>query len=321
MQGAREAGLLRRRHCQARGFADQVGNGFHQFPDHALLVGLYAPNRGQVSAQFTYMRISFLRLLFKESFHNAHQSRREIRYELGYLRRWSLDVLAEDGDCVLALKWRAPGEHLIKQHPGRVKIGALDRFLATCLLRRHVLRRTHDRACGSHRAPFQAARQTEVHQYNAAGFVEHDIARLDIAMDDAGAMHSCERLKKLIENRQRLDNGKAAARGDDFIERETLEQFHRIIADRAFPADRIDANEVGMFHPAERTRFLLKAAAERPVLREFGGKDFDRHFTIEHGVVRAIHSGHAAHTERLDQMIATQFAARTDQLKFLMINN
>ena len=101
-------------------------------------------------------------------------------------------------------------EHLVEHAAERKDVGARVGVLSFDLLGRHVLHRAEDRLLHRHRrldggCDRQAGRghdcrrhlrQAEVEQLRAR-FRQHDVARLQIAVDDAGAVRLVERIGDL----------------------------------------------------------------------------------------------------------------------------
>ena len=60
----------------------------------------------------------------------------------------------------------------------------------------------------------------------------------------------------------------------------------------------VDHKNVGMIQRRRGPRFLLEAAASGRVGSEGLGKNLDRDFAVEPGIVRAIYFAHSARTQR-----------------------
>ena len=223
-------------------------------------------------------------------------------------------MFPENRDRVLAAERRPAGEHLVQHDAGGVKVRTLIRLFSARLLRGHVFRRAEDRPGDRQGLAFRAPRQAEVHQHHAAAPVQHDVARLHVAMDDPNAMDRLYPLKELGEHGQGLVRREAAPSLDDLLQRHSVHQFHRIEAGRSLLADGVDSDEVRMFHVAQGARLLLETAPIRLVQRQLRREDLNGHLAVERGIVRAVHGGHAARANRFDETIPTEFAPRTNHL-------
>ena len=92
--------------------------------------------------------------------------------------------------------------------PEAVEVGARVERLALRLLGTHVVRRAAQHA-GARAAVAgqQAARETEVDEHHAAVVAQHDVRRLEVAMDDAGLVHHLERARDFLEEGDGLVGG------------------------------------------------------------------------------------------------------------------
>src|SRR5438067_1940143 len=103
------------------------------------------------------------------------------------------------------LEGQFPGEHLIKDHPEAVEIGAGIEFLALCLFGRHILRRADDHSLLSEIERIVALgsqlRYREVEHFDllvrSPILDEKNIIRLQVAMDDVIGMGRVDRIAGL----------------------------------------------------------------------------------------------------------------------------
>ena len=126
------------------------------------------------------------------------------------------------------------------------------------LLWTHVIRRTDRHPGPSQLRAEDGLRDTEVAHHDLAGFLEHDVIRLDVAMDHpvfVGVAQSACRLH---------DDSPDVA----WIECRVLYQFrkcrpaeesHGEIDDVARPAHPVDRNDVGVLELGRRPRLLREA--------------------------------------------------------------
>ena len=123
-----------------------------------------------------------------------------------------------------------PGEHLVEDDAEAVEIGARVERLALRLLGTHVVRRAAQHA-GARAAVAgqQAARQAEVDEHHAAVVAQHDVRRLQIAMDDAGLVHHLERARDFLEEGDGLVGGQRILQAR--LEVAAGEIFHREVFD------------------------------------------------------------------------------------------
>ena len=133
-----------------------------------------------------------------------------------------------------AAEGASSGEHLVQDGAERENVGpGVDRATFR-LLRRHVGGRAHDNArLGRHRADgrfgrrqLDQFREPEVEHLRASVAGDHDVGRLDVAMDDAAAVGDRKRagdLHRVIQCRGNRDR----PLGEQPIERRAVDQLHR----------------------------------------------------------------------------------------------
>ncbi len=102
-------------------------------------------------------------------------------FDVARILRRILDLLERDDHRRLAGKGALAGEHFEQNQTERVNIATLINGRSLSLFRRHI-RRSAD---GSRRSFGDEVRQTEVHQLDVAGSVDHEIFRLEIPVHDA----------------------------------------------------------------------------------------------------------------------------------------
>ena len=102
------------------------------------------------------------------------------------------------GQRVTPSERRLPGDQLVQRGPERVQVGALVHGppRTACLLGRHVRERADDVARQAEAGQLLRRRRgdVEVDQRRSAGrCVDHHVGRVDVAVDDAAAVHAGER--------------------------------------------------------------------------------------------------------------------------------
>ncbi len=164
---------------------------------------------------------------------------------------------------VLAAKGRASREALEEHAPEREDVGAgIDGAIATRLLRRHVARRADERArAGGEACLGREPRDAEVEDADLGelAVTEEEVARLQIAVDDAPRMRRRDRVRDVVDEPHRFERRKRLPR-ETTTEIFTLEPLQRqpelTLARRAV----IDvANDARKAQIGERARLTLEA--------------------------------------------------------------
>ena len=150
--------------------------------------------------------------------HQAIQQSRRQRLQLRDRRRLVLKNRRDQAGFTLGLESPASGDHFIDHGTEGEDVAARIRLFALELFRRHVLQRADNRslpgercrnglhpgsACGCAHAALADLRQAKVQNLRAV-FREHDVARLEIAMSNPGAMRPIQRLSHVDRDPQRL---------------------------------------------------------------------------------------------------------------------
>ena len=141
----------------------------------------------QVVGQVFRAGVPLARVLFEAFQADGLEFAREVALQAARRQRVLLGRLAEGRQRRRALEWRPPGEHLVEDRAQGVDVGGGGdvRGRAAGLLGGHVAGRPHDVA-----RPRQAGLalhqlgQAEVGDLRDALLGQHDVGRLEVAMDD-----------------------------------------------------------------------------------------------------------------------------------------
>jgi hypothetical protein len=164
-------------------------------------------------------------------------------------------------------------------------------LLSRKLLGRHICRRAEDRMGGRLRFITQLLCQAEVeHLHSRLG--DHDVARLQVAMNDALVVRAAKSAGDLEAVLQDL-LGRKRALAQTCSECLPLDKLH----DEVIGPDIIERADVRMIERGNRMRLAVEAPAE------LLGGDFDGYWTIETGIDASINVTHSARTnQRVDSV-------------------
>ena len=126
-----------------------------------------------------------------------------------------------------------------------------------------------------------------------------DVARLQIAVDDALLVRGFERIGDLARDGERLLERNRALL-DPLGERLALDQLH----DQVVRADVEQRADIGMVQRGDGARLALEAVAE-PL-----GGDLHRHFAVQAGIGGAIDLAHAARADLFEDLVGAQSSPR-----------
>ena len=162
-----------------------------------------------------------------------------------------------------------PGEHLVEHQAERVDVAARRHFAAGELFRGHVGGRT-----GAQRLARRAG-EAEVGDPDLAVAVEHDVRRLQIAMDDAPVVGGGETGADLARELDGAVLGEASDAADQRREILAVHVFHRQERVPLVLADVIDAADVGMRDLPRHSHFRVELRQARRIVVESAVRNFN----------------------------------------------
>lgn len=195
-------------------------------------------------------------------------------------------MLVGDRHRRIASERRPAGEHLVKHAAGRIQVGAHVDVLAARLLGRQVLRGAHDTLrlghCGG--GIIERAGDAEVHDLHNALLGDHDVAGLDIAVDDAHAVRIFERVEHADHHMLGVGDAQRAVRLDDVAQRlppaHTHDQVRQVFGLPVVECDHlfariVDVHDVRVVHLGHGMSLTAEAGEEDLVMCEVGAHDLD----------------------------------------------
>ena len=155
---------------------------------------------------------------------------------------------------------------------------------------RHRLESRH-RGFGG--GPLDELRQAEVEDLHAPVAGDHDVRRLDVAVDDAGRVCGLERRSRLNPVLERSCQRQRPF-GEHLVERRAVNELHRNEGRPFVLADFVDGDDVGMVERRSGAGFLDEAAMPLGIAGGVRLKEPDGGAAAEPGIDGAIDDPHAA---------------------------
>jgi hypothetical protein len=124
------------------------------------------------------------------------------------------------------------------------------------------------------------AREAEVENLDAAIFGQHDVFRLEVAVNDAGGVRGGQAVGDLRGDFEQLA-GRDGLAGEQRAERFALDEFADDVLLAGFNADVVNGNDVGVVERGNGAGFALKAAAQIGAGCAFFAEDFDGDIAVE----------------------------------------
>ena len=258
----------------------------------------------QLGGELTRALETLLPVLFQAAQNEPAKVRRELRIEIaGIARRLAL-VLDPDRERRVALERDSPGRHLVKDDAERVDVGAGVDRLALDLLRAHVFRGPdHDPRPGD-ALPLERAGDTEIHDVDAAALVDHDVLRLEVAVDDAVAVGLGQAPGDLQGDRHGPAGRQLSDLADEALEVLAVDIFHGDVGRALRPADVEHAADILVDDRAGRLELVAETLDRLGVGGHFGPEELQGDLLVELGVVDLVDPAHAAAAELLDDLVA-----------------
>jgi hypothetical protein len=201
------------------------------------------------------------------------------------------------------------GQQLVEDHAQAVHVaGRAHRLhLAGDLLGRHVGRRPQDGPFLRHpRVPAaRAPGQAEVHDDRLAAPVDHDVGRLEVAVDHAPLVRLLQRQGQLAHQEGTLSRRRRLG-ADELPQRLALEEGHGQVGDAVDLAGVVERADVGVLDQRRRLGLAVEAGQDlRPLVRiELRDLEGDR--PVELGVVRQVNGAHTALAEEFEEPVAAE---------------
>ncbi len=203
----------------------------------------------------------------------------------------------------VAGKGLLPGQQLVHDEADREDVAAMIGGPSHRLLGRHVVRRTQHRAGprqAARRGISDDARETEVEDLENAVRRQHQVRRLDVAVDDPHLVRVAEAGAQLEDQFEAANQAQRRSAADDLAERLAIDVLHRDERLSLVLADIVDGDDVGMGQTRRGAGFpgepLLDLVVE-------DRQDLERNGPIEDRIAGQIQQPHAALAQAIKDFV------------------
>ena len=226
-------------------------------------------------------------------------------------------VLVGDGHRGVAREGRFAGEQLVEQAAGRVQVAAGVDDLAAGLLGRQVLGGAHHGVGlgDGRRGVLHGAGDAEVHHLHRARRGQHDVAGLDVPVDDAGAVGVLQRVQDAGDDLHGLGDGHGLALAEELADRVPLDVLHDDVGHRAdgavgggdlLLARVVDGDDGRVVEGGGGLRLPAEARLEGGVARNIGAQQFNGDNSRETPVIAEVDLGHASAADHLADLVTAR---------------
>src|ERR1017187_2243084 len=280
----------------------------------------YAQPGFQILDQWFNRQVALRRVQLKAAGNNVVQRAGHLR--IGFDGGRDL-LLAALGQHVLQPfgAWRQiAGGELVQNQSNRKQIRAEVEFFRSRLFRRHVSRsaeqRTDSRKSGGSfdaagwrglrekRRSFHGACQTEIHHRRTALLVDHDVLRLQVAMNNALPVSSRQTVADLQHDFRGFPGGQLAAIIQELAEFLALDVLHADETHAVGNGEIINSDRVAVRDLLREHQLLAEALQDFRTASQLWANHFQRHDTVHLFVVSLKHGPHAAFAERFQDFVA-----------------
>ena len=152
------------------------------------------------------------------------------------------------------------GDEVIQEHAEAVDVRRLRARLSLEDFRCEIQRRPGEIV---HRSGMPAAAievevlaGAEVHQHRPSALFAHDVVRFDVAVQQAGAVHRCQRAAQVQTDQRGFTRAEGAMRPKKLGERASLDELHPESDAAADVIRPVNGRHVGMADPRQQPRFF-----------------------------------------------------------------
>ena len=272
----------------------------------------------QFARQVTGTLPALVGILREAAGHDVIEQRRCQGLELGDGSRFVLENRGNQARMGRSAERPRPRDHLVEHRAERKDVGPGIAFAAFNLLRCHVLKRAENRTLcreiggrgregrfgGARDHQRARLRQTEVQQLRAH-LREHDVAGLQIAMDDARPVGSVESRRDLDRNGERLADRDRALR-QPIGERLAFEVLHDEVGCPGLFADVVQRTDMRMVELGNRAGFAIEALTRLRVGRKGRWEDLDGDGAIEPRIAGFVHLSHSTRADQRQDLVRAE---------------
>ena len=204
----------------------------------------------KIGEHFTGIFVSQGRVTLKATGDNLTHWSRNTCVQVRNWHRPLLRPTQETGDGAVGVVGHLAGEQLVANQTDSEEVGARIEFLGLGLLGRHILHGPEEGTRLRHPIPAERAGEAEIHDHNFALRVAHNIAWLQVAMDDPDPVRRVQATQHLPHDVNCFDYGKLAGLSQNLLKALTFYIFHGDKANSAGFSQIENANYISVCHLA-----------------------------------------------------------------------
>ena len=232
-------------------------------------------------------------------------------------RNWNgafVNAFQQTGQRRLCFERHRPGQQLKEDQTDGEQVGPLVDSPAHRLLGRHVLHGAEHSAGLGHSIGFERAGKSEVHDQDSPLRIAHDVARLQIAMNDAFAVGSFQTSQHLFNDLRRILYRELALFLEDLIEAGALHVLHGDKSNSIRLAKIENTNNIAVRDLPGQDQLLFEALQNFRITRQFWPDYLQSDHAVEFVVAGFVDRTHSAFAKHLQDLVTVrQNAASREQ--------
>ncbi len=205
-------------------------------------------------------------------------------------------------------------DHLVPDRPQREHVAPRIHRAAAERLGRQVAGRAHDGLAALAGLFGGDAGDAEIGEHRATASIDHDVAGLDVAVDDAFAGGGGQCVGGLFGDATSHFRRALALAIDELGQRFAVDVFHDEVGLAVVLVGNEDLGNVGMVERGDVAGLAQEAGHDDFVGAEFVAQALDGNETFELGIERLVDHAHAAAAELADDVIASENFAHVRHL-------
>ena len=218
-------------------------------------------------------------------------------------QRHSTQVLDRHRNCTVTFKRQTSRQHLIQHHTGGIDVGSGIHTVAARLFGGNIMHAAQ-RFLRQRISGIGKAGNTEIGNFYTAIPQDHNVLRLDVAVNNATAMGVVQTADDLRDKMQRFAPVHLTAALHILLQRNAFQQFHYDIFQFPLTGNIINGHNICVGQLRYRLRFIAETAAEISAVCQITLEDLHCNHTVQTVALCLVDICHTAAADQLKDLIS-----------------
>src|SRR5450432_708709 len=262
----------------------------------------------QIIDQFLAALVTLVRILGNHAAENAREFRIDFGVERAHVGNLGLDDFQHQAQRGFVGEWHTPGQALEQHDAEREYVRALIYRFTQTHFRRQISRCADEFAGGGQLLGEILGLQgyAEVGDLYAAARGDHEVAGLDVTMDDTAVMRGSQAQRRLVDNLGRLFGLELALAFEQRTQRFAVDELHDEEGLAGVVANEVYLYNMRIIERGHAARFAQEAFLYALVVGQRIGQHLDRDVAVQRRLVAFVDHAHAAAPKLGDDVVMTQ---------------